>query len=380
MEHALEAALGVALACNAPHAADLLAGRLRLVIALCADNEFYSQRATVRPGSGGGVPCISAPHAWRGVPCQVRARGLPFTRESLASLPPFLPCTAAGSTDVPKTGMGSSATLVTSLVAAVLSALEAAALPGSEAGAAPLTGRVALHAVHRAAQAAHVRAQGKVGSGFDICAATYGSCSYVRFSPSCVTAQLDGPRMHAGDLVAGLLPGLPPRSDAVPAAWDHCSRPLSLPPGLSLAMADVSAGTNTRLAVKRVQQWRREGGAVADAVWDALAACNGRIAAGLRRVAALARATSAEDARAILAATPTAEEAGGEEGEAVVPAPAPAPTEWYSEASAACADLCGEEVRRRYHAAAPQARSSLSHPPLGSGSDRSVCWRGSWPA
>lgn len=356
MEHALEAALGVAVACSAPHAAELLAGRLRLCVALCADNGFYSQRATVRAVRGKGQPWPRC-YASHGLP-QVRARGLPFTREALESLPPFLPCTVAaggdaadgGSTDVPKTGMGSSATLVTSLVAAVLSALDAVALPGAEAGSAPLTGRAALHAVHRAAQAAHVRAQGKVGSGFDICAATYGSCAYVRFSPSCVAAQLEGARMHARDLVAGLLPGVAPRNDTVPAAWDHVARPLALPPGLALAMADASAGTNTRLAVKRVLQWRREGGDVAAAVWDALASCNGRIAAGLRRVTALARATSAEEARSLLAVTAVEEEGdekGAGEGEVGSRLAAPAQaTAWYTEAQARCAGLAGSEVRR----------------------------------
>ncbi len=38
--------------------------------------------------------------------------------------------------------------------------------------------------LHNLAQAAHCAAQGKVGSGFDVGAAVFGSCSYRRFSPS----------------------------------------------------------------------------------------------------------------------------------------------------------------------------------------------------
>lgn len=38
--------------------------------------------------------------------------------------------------------------------------------------------------IHRIAQYAHCRAQGKVGSGFDVSAAIFGSHVYRRFTPS----------------------------------------------------------------------------------------------------------------------------------------------------------------------------------------------------
>jgi phosphomevalonate kinase len=41
-----------------------------------------------------------------------------------------------------------------------------------------------LELVHMVSQAAHCAAQGKVGSGFDVSCAVFGSQRYVRFSPS----------------------------------------------------------------------------------------------------------------------------------------------------------------------------------------------------
>ena len=43
-----------------------------------------------------------------------------------------------------------------------------------------------LDLVHRVAQLAHCLAQGKAGSGFDVAAAVFGSCSYRRFSPAII--------------------------------------------------------------------------------------------------------------------------------------------------------------------------------------------------
>lgn len=80
-----------------------------------------------------------------------------------------------------KTGLGSSAALVTSLTAALLTHY----LPQSDFDLTTAEGKRTLHNL---AQAAHCAAQGKVGSGFDIATAVYGSCRYRRFSPSFLRA------------------------------------------------------------------------------------------------------------------------------------------------------------------------------------------------
>lgn len=74
-----------------------------------------------------------------------------------------------GKVDVAKTGLGSSAALTTSLVAAILQWFEVVRLGM----------RVAdedRRLVHNLAQLVHANAQGKIGSGFDVAAAVYGEC------------------------------------------------------------------------------------------------------------------------------------------------------------------------------------------------------------
>jgi phosphomevalonate kinase len=44
-----------------------------------------------------------------------------------------------------------------------------------------------LNILHNLAQLSHCAAQGKIGSGFDISAAVYGSQRYSRFSPLVIT-------------------------------------------------------------------------------------------------------------------------------------------------------------------------------------------------
>merc|ERR1712224_189102 len=92
----------------------------KLQLTVLGDNDFYSQEETLK------------------------ARNLPYTADSLRALPPHQPC-VGGAAALRKTGLGSSAALVTSVVGA-LSAL--------------------LHfegdCVHNVAQLAHCAAQGKV--------------------------------------------------------------------------------------------------------------------------------------------------------------------------------------------------------------------------
>ena len=75
--------------------------------------------------------------------------------------------------------------MVTSLVAAVL-------LHASGATARDAVADNTKELIHNVAQFAHSKAQGKVGSGFDVSAAIFGSQIYNRFSPECLSALLDG--------------------------------------------------------------------------------------------------------------------------------------------------------------------------------------------
>lgn len=116
---------------------------------------------------------------------QLTARNLPPTLQSLSKLPPFNK-TGVHIADVHKTGLGSSAALITSLVSGLL--LHLNVIPAdsfaTEGGTASASEGRKL--AHNLAQYVHCLAQGKVGSGFDVSAAVFGSQLYTRFDPAVI--------------------------------------------------------------------------------------------------------------------------------------------------------------------------------------------------
>ncbi|KAI1801146.1 Phosphomevalonate kinase [Daldinia bambusicola] len=170
--------------------------------------------------------------------------------------------------DAHKTGLGSSAALVTALTAALLTHY----LPASVFD---LTSAEGKRTLHNLAQAAHSAAQGKIGSGFDVAAAVYGSCVYRRFSPSLLR---DVPEVGA--------PGFAPALAACVARddWDAEFRKeeARMPPGVALRMCDVDCGSQTVGMVKQVLQWRDQTDpAGAKVLWDNLQARNEELGAVL---------------------------------------------------------------------------------------------------
>ena len=142
-------------------------------ITVVGDNDFYSQREKV------WVVMFTA-HDGHPDSTQLASLNLPRTLASLSEIPPFTP-TGVSLSNVHKTGLGSSAALITSLVSALLvhfSCIERSALVrGSEVQS---EGRLLAHNL---SQYVHCLAQGKVGSGFDVAAAVFGSHLYTRFGP-----------------------------------------------------------------------------------------------------------------------------------------------------------------------------------------------------
>ncbi|XP_062076646.1 phosphomevalonate kinase, peroxisomal-like isoform X2 [Humulus lupulus] len=157
---------------------------------------------------------------------QIEARGLPLLPESLAALPPFASITfnsgeSSGENSKPevaKAGLGSSAAMTSSVVAALLHYLGVVDL-------AHVKGTADLDVVHIIAQTAHCIAQGKVGSGFDVSSVVYGSHRYVRFSPE---VAIKGAPL--GEVVIEILKG----------KWDHERTKLSLPPLMNLWMEQAT--------------------------------------------------------------------------------------------------------------------------------------------
>jgi phosphomevalonate kinase len=168
-----------------------------------------------------------------------------------------------------KTGLGSSAALVTAFTAAVLSHYL-----GPEQ--LDLKSDAGLRRLHNLAQAAHCAAQGKVGSGFDVASAVFGSCVYRRFSPSVLET--------VGDLgSAGFMERLEACVENAEGRWAGkiWREAVAIPKGLKLVMCDVDCGSQTPGMVKKVLEWRKARPEEAGRLWRDLQAKNDELAAGL---------------------------------------------------------------------------------------------------
>lgn len=167
-----------------------------------------------------------------------------------------------------KTGLGSSAALVTSLTAALLSHY----LDPAHFDLATDQGKTILHNL---AQTAHCRAQGKIGSGFDVAAAVYGSCLYRRFSPSVLEAVPHPGQPAFSTKLVEVVTGT-----TGAAAWDTEIKKdaVTLPRGVAMRMCDVDCGSQTVGMVKAVNAWRAQDPSGSKALWDELQRRNGELA------------------------------------------------------------------------------------------------------
>jgi len=173
--------------------------------------------------------------------------------------------------DAHKTGLGSSAALVTAFTGAILCHY----LPESLFSLSTEQGRARLHNL---AQAAHCAAQGKVGSGFDVAAAVYGTCVYRRFSPS-ILANLGEP---GSACFAVRVKQVVEDTDSL-QKWDTeiSKGGVTIPQGTALIMCDVDCGSQTVGMVKKVLEWRKRDPTGSKALWDDLQSCNDVLASKL---------------------------------------------------------------------------------------------------
>ena len=174
-----------------------------------------------------------------------------------------------------KTGLGSSAALVTAFITAVV----AHYAPREVIDASSVLEKLRLHNL---AQAAHCAAQGKIGSGFDVAAAVYGSCIYRRFSPSI----LDGIGDVASKGFATRLKKIVEDSDAT-KKWDSLADKklvATVPQGLRLVMCDVDCGSETVGMVKSVLSWRKTNPEESSFLWETLQKGNEDLAIEFHRL------------------------------------------------------------------------------------------------
>ena len=170
--------------------------------------------------------------------------------------------------DAHKTGLGSSAALVTAFTAAVLTHY----LPSSVFSIANRDGKARLHNL---AQAAHCAAQGKVGSGFDVAAAVYGSCLYRRFTPSILNQLGEAGSMGFSNRLKEVVENT---NKAVRWDTEIATKAVLLPKSIRLVMCDVNCGSQTVGMVKKVLAWRAEKADEARPLWTKLQHDNERLA------------------------------------------------------------------------------------------------------
>jgi phosphomevalonate kinase len=170
-------------------------------------------------------------------------------------------------TKVNKTGLGSSAGLVTSLTAALMSIfienfdIESNDLKWKEK-------------VHNLAQIAHCKAQGKIGSGFDVASATFGSIIYQRFTAKLVTDILESTNNTIIKLVY-----LVDEQD-----WNMVHDVVKMPPGIKLLMGDVKGGSETPKMVSKVLEWKNSNFQHCQQIWTELNNNNMKLIESMQRM------------------------------------------------------------------------------------------------
>ncbi|XP_054808953.1 phosphomevalonate kinase, peroxisomal isoform X1 [Prosopis cineraria] len=214
--------------------------------------------------------------------------GLPLTPESLATLPPFSSITlntedASGANcrpEVAKTGLGSSAAMTTAVVAALLHYFGVVRLSSSK-DPQERKDTEDLDVVHKIAQTAHCVAQGKVGSGFDVSSAVYGSQSYVRFSPGVIySAQVSADAGFLSEAITNILKG----------KWDHERTKFSLPPLMTLLLGEPgTGGSSTPSMVGSVKRWQNSDPHKSQEIWRRLSEANTALEMQLKLLSRLAK-------------------------------------------------------------------------------------------
>ncbi|CEO97810.1 phosphomevalonate kinase [Plasmodiophora brassicae] len=177
-----------------------------------------------------------------------------------------------------KTGLGSSAAVVSALVGCMFryfGALES----GSTTAKPEFADSDWMNICHRTAQLCHSAAQGKVGSGFDVSAAFFGSQVYRRLSSE-VLSRLLGPSMTPALVASSLLDG---------TLWDMESSPVEIPALVTLVLADIRGGSSTPGMVRQVLQWRAACPQEANSMWASIALLNDKVRALFVKLSDLAK-------------------------------------------------------------------------------------------
>jgi phosphomevalonate kinase len=137
-----------------------------------------------------------------------------------------------------KTGLGSSAAMIVSFTTAWYLAVH---------GKSEVQDDQELRHLHIVCQVVNACIQNKIGSGFDIACALYGSQVFSRFSEPELLLKV----------VEALKNGQSAEQELkeFTAHFDFAHRPFTLPPNVDLLMVDVNDGSDTKVLVKQVLNW-----------------------------------------------------------------------------------------------------------------------------
>ncbi|KAJ7943889.1 Phosphomevalonate kinase [Quillaja saponaria] len=169
--------------------------------------------------------------------------------------------------------------MTTAVVAALLHYLGVVKLPSSMDNQ-EKKNNADLDVVHMIAQTAHCIAQGKVGSGFDVSSAVYGSQRYVRFSPEVISsAQVAAKGASLPEVITDILKG----------NWDHERTDFSLPPLMTLLLGEPgTGGSSTTSMVGAVKKWQKSEPQKSLGTWKKLSEANAELERQLNLLSRLA--------------------------------------------------------------------------------------------
>lgn len=197
--------------------------------------------------------------------------------------------------EVPKTGMGSSAGLVVVLTSALLSYFINSVEKNE-------------NLVHNLSQIAHCLAQKKIGSGFDVAAAVFGSITYQRFDPKVIETLINHEIHGNNNLEIHDLSNSIELNQSYSAnvkhiaesVWKFKHQPNALPPYIQLLMGDISGGSNTPKLVSKVLKWKSENPIKGEELFNNLNKSNQNFIESIQHLNLYAKANSVSYSKALL--------------------------------------------------------------------------------